>query len=80
MVLALVTLLATFLVAVLAAVALVAVVVVVLAVVESASTAVVVAAFLAPPDIASMLVLAVPLIFLYELGILMVGFVYEHKG
>jgi len=40
----------------------------------------VVAAFLAPPDIASMLVLAVPLIFLYELGILMVGFVYEHKG
>jgi sec-independent protein translocase protein TatC len=39
----------------------------------------VVAALVAPPDLASMLVLAVPLMILYEVGILMVGFVYKHK-
>jgi len=37
------------------------------------------ASFLAPPDVMSMLVLAVPLMVLYELGIIMVGFVYKHK-
>lgn len=40
------------------------------------------AAFLAPPDVISMLILAVPLIFLYELGIVFVGIFYrrpEHK-
>ena len=37
----------------------------------------IVAAFLTPPDIASMLVLAVPLMFLYELGIIFVRFFYE---
>jgi sec-independent protein translocase protein TatC len=40
----------------------------------------VVAALLTPPDIASMLVLAVPLMFLYELGIVFVKFFYVQPG
>jgi len=39
----------------------------------------VVASFLAPPDVISMLILAVPLIGLYELGIVFVGFVYKQR-
>ena len=39
----------------------------------------VVSAMLTPPDIASMLILAVPLMILYEVGIVMVQFVYKHK-
>jgi sec-independent protein translocase protein TatC len=39
----------------------------------------VVAALLTPPDIVSMLILAVPLMLLYEVGIVMVGFVYEQR-
>ena len=39
----------------------------------------VVAAMLTPPDIASMLVLAVPLMILYEVGIIFVRFFYKHK-
>jgi sec-independent protein translocase protein TatC len=38
------------------------------------------AVVLAPPDVISMLVLAIPLIILYELGIVFVGFFYhKHK-
>jgi sec-independent protein translocase protein TatC len=37
------------------------------------------AAMLAPPDIMSMLILAVPLLVLYEVGIFFVGFFYKHK-
>jgi sec-independent protein translocase protein TatC len=39
----------------------------------------VVAALLTPPDIASMLVLAVPLMILYEVGIVFTRFFYKHK-
>jgi len=39
----------------------------------------IVAAMLAPPDIASMLVLAVPLMILYEAGIIFMKFFYHHK-
>ncbi len=39
----------------------------------------IVAAILTPPDIASQCLLAVPLIILYELGIIVVQFVYKHK-
>ena len=39
----------------------------------------VVAALLTPPDIASMLVLAVPLMILYEVGIIFTKFFYKHK-
>lgn len=39
----------------------------------------IVAALLTPPDIASMMVLAVPLMILYELGIIMVQFFYDRK-
>lgn len=39
----------------------------------------IVASFLAPPDVMSMFILAVPLIFLYEVGIIFVKFVYKHK-
>ena len=39
----------------------------------------IVAAFLAPPDVVSMLVLAFPLMLLYEVGIIFVRFVYKHK-
>ncbi len=39
----------------------------------------IVAALLAPPDIMSMLVLAVPLMILYEVGIIFVKFFYKHK-
>ena len=39
----------------------------------------IVASLLAPPDVMSMIVLAVPLIFLYEVGIVLVRFVYKHK-
>jgi len=37
----------------------------------------VVACLLAPPDIVSMCILAVPLLFLYELGIIFVRFFYK---
>ena len=37
------------------------------------------AALVAPPDIMSMMVLAVPLMILYELGIVMVSFVYKQQ-
>ena len=37
------------------------------------------ASLLAPPDIMSMLVLAVPLMILYEVGIVFVKYVYKHK-
>jgi sec-independent protein translocase protein TatC len=37
------------------------------------------AALLAPPDVVSMLVLAVPLMVLYEVGIIFTGFFYKHK-
>ena len=40
----------------------------------------VVSALLTPPDIASMLVLAVPLMILYEVGIVFVKFFYDPKG
>jgi len=40
----------------------------------------IVAALLAPPDVISMLILAVPLIFLYELGIVFVRIFYDPKG
>jgi sec-independent protein translocase protein TatC len=36
-------------------------------------------ALLAPPDIMSMLILAVPLLILYEVGIIFVRFSYKHK-
>jgi len=39
----------------------------------------IVAALLAPPDIMSMFLLAVPLMLLYEVGILFTGFFYKHK-
>ncbi len=39
----------------------------------------IVAALVAPPDVASMLVLAVPLMILYEVGIIFVKFFYKHK-
>ncbi len=39
----------------------------------------IVAALVAPPDIASMLVLAVPLMILYEVGIIFVKFFYDRK-
>jgi len=39
----------------------------------------IVAAILAPPDIISMLILAVPLMILYEVGIVFVKFFYKHK-
>jgi sec-independent protein translocase protein TatC len=39
----------------------------------------VVAALLTPPDIASMLVLAVPLMILYEVGIIFVKFFYKQR-
>ena len=39
----------------------------------------IVAAMLTPPDIASMLILAVPLMVLYEVGIIFVGFVYKQR-
>lgn len=39
----------------------------------------IVAAILAPPDIISMLLLALPLMILYEAGIIFVKFFYEHK-
>ncbi len=39
----------------------------------------IIAALLAPPDIMSMLLLAVPLIVLYEVGIVFVKFFYKHK-
>ncbi len=39
----------------------------------------IVAAVLTPPDVASQCLLAVPLIVLYELGILVVRLVYKHK-
>jgi sec-independent protein translocase protein TatC len=37
------------------------------------------AAMLAPPDIMSMLILAVPLLILYEVGIIFTRFFYKHK-
>jgi sec-independent protein translocase protein TatC len=37
------------------------------------------AALLAPPDIISMLILAVPLMILYEVGIVFTGIFYKHK-
>jgi len=40
----------------------------------------IISALLAPPDIVSMLVLAVPLMFLYEVGIFLVKFIYDRKG
>ncbi len=40
----------------------------------------IVSALVMPPDIASMLILAVPLILLYELGIFFVGFFYNQQG
>jgi sec-independent protein translocase protein TatC len=40
----------------------------------------VVAALLTPPDVASMLVLAVPLMILYEVGIIFVKFFYDPKA
>lgn len=39
----------------------------------------IVAALMTPPDIASMLILAVPLMILYEVGIIFVKFFYKHK-
>jgi len=39
----------------------------------------IVAALMAPPDIMSMLILAVPLMFLYEVGIVFMQFFYKHK-
>ncbi len=36
-------------------------------------------ALLAPPDLISMLILAIPLLLLYELGIVFVKFFYKHK-
>ena len=40
----------------------------------------IVATILAPPDVISMFILALPLIVLYELGIFFVRFFYESKG
>ena len=39
----------------------------------------IVASLIAPPDVMSMLILALPLMVLYEMGIVLVGFVYKHK-
>ncbi len=39
----------------------------------------IIATIITPPDIISQVLLALPLILLYELGIVLVGFVYKHK-
>ena len=39
----------------------------------------IIATIITPPDIISQVLLALPLILLYELGIIFVGFVYKHK-
>ena len=39
----------------------------------------IVAAIVTPPDVVSQVLLAVPLLLLYELGVLLVGMVYKHK-